>query len=142
MHKSLDEDILSETAVGTANSDGGGKRDQQISLIDDRRVGCRRHAGERCNEHGCGGVRNVSTWHLQTPFALLCNQTRESPATIGVLRGLLAEGNRQSAGRGCVFLIRLERQQYVKVERAPPSRFLFPDHSASAGSYVKRGLVP
>ena len=64
------------------------------------------------------------------------------PATINVLRGLFAEGNRQSAVRSCFFLMRLEQQQYVKVEGAPLSRFPLSYHRLPARSYVKRGLVP
>jgi hypothetical protein len=59
------------------------------------------------------------------------------PATIHVLRGLIAEGNRQSAVRGCFFLMRLEQQQYVKVEGAPLSRFPFPDHNFSGQKLCK-----
>jgi hypothetical protein len=59
------------------------------------------------------------------------------PATINVLRGLFAEGNRQSAVRGCFFLMRLEQQQYVKVEGAPPSRFPFPDYGVAGPKLCK-----
>ena len=59
------------------------------------------------------------------------------PATIHVLRGLIAEGNRQSAVRGCFFLMRLEQQQYVKVEGAPLSRFPFPDHRVAGPKLCK-----
>jgi hypothetical protein len=59
------------------------------------------------------------------------------PATIHVLRGLIAEGNRQFAVRGCFFLMRLVQQQYVKVEGAPLSRFPFRDHCVAGRKSCK-----